>query len=124
MLNPPGLLSYYSNLRETPESETKQRTEWNVRDSDKLLILKDSKSENPSCGTDLAIEFAKKYNKPTFIVDLNMYSYTDGIISWLCDNKIPHALNIAGPRESECPGIYKKSVIFLEMIYRQICKNN
>src|SRR5215510_5032972 len=31
--DPPGLIARYPNLRETPERDPKQRTEWNVRDS-------------------------------------------------------------------------------------------
>ena len=36
---PPGLLALYPNLRETPDADPAQRTAWNVRDSDRLLIL-------------------------------------------------------------------------------------
>jgi Circularly permutated YpsA SLOG family len=40
--DPPGLLTKYPNLRETPLARTKQRTEWNVRDSDATLIIRRS----------------------------------------------------------------------------------
>ena len=38
MPNPPGLLSRYPDLRETPEADPSQRTEWNVRDTDRLMV--------------------------------------------------------------------------------------
>ena len=37
--NPPGLLALYPQLRETPEADPHQRTEWNVRDCDCLMVL-------------------------------------------------------------------------------------
>ena len=42
MPNPPGLLSRYPGLRETPEADPSQRTEWNVRDTDRLMVLIES----------------------------------------------------------------------------------
>ena len=39
---PPGLLARYPLLRETPFAEPTQRTEWNVRDVDRLMILVDA----------------------------------------------------------------------------------
>jgi hypothetical protein len=35
---PPGLLARYPLLRETPSAEPTKRTEWNVRDADRLMI--------------------------------------------------------------------------------------
>ena len=46
---PPGLLARYPLLRETPSAEPIQRTEWNVRDADRLMILMDvsGKAQSP-----------------------------------------------------------------------------
>jgi hypothetical protein len=37
--DPPGVLRLYPDLHETPDRDTRQRTEWNVRDADVTLIL-------------------------------------------------------------------------------------
>jgi len=37
MRDPPGVLARYPHLRETPDPDPKQRTEWNVRDADATL---------------------------------------------------------------------------------------
>ena len=42
---PPGLLTSYPKLKETPLAEVNQRTEWNVRDSDATLILTSSRGK-------------------------------------------------------------------------------
>ncbi|HEU0016829.1 MAG TPA: putative molybdenum carrier protein, partial [Methyloceanibacter sp.] len=64
MPNPPGLLSHYPDLRETPDADPSQRTEWNVRDADRLMVLIDSAGLSVSKGTGLAIDTAKKLGKP------------------------------------------------------------
>jgi hypothetical protein len=42
LTTPPGLLTKYPHLRETPDSHPLERTEWNVRDSDATLIITDA----------------------------------------------------------------------------------
>jgi Circularly permutated YpsA SLOG family len=54
--NPPGLLAKYPKLRETPQSNPLQRTEWNVRDSDAALIITDGGGMAVSVGTDAPID--------------------------------------------------------------------
>jgi hypothetical protein len=36
---PPGVLALYAGLRETPDTDPRQRTEWNARDCDRLMVL-------------------------------------------------------------------------------------
>ena len=48
---PHGLLARYPLLRETPSAEPIQRTEWNVRDADRLMILMDVSGIGVSDGT-------------------------------------------------------------------------
>jgi hypothetical protein len=67
--DPPGVLSRYPELRETPERDPRQRTEWNVRDADATLILTRSVSSSP--GTALAVRMAERYEKPHLIIDLD-----------------------------------------------------
>lgn len=37
--SPPGLLTEYPELKETPSAGTFQRTRWNMRDADAILTL-------------------------------------------------------------------------------------
>jgi len=64
----PGLLNKYPNLRETPVSRPEQRTEWNVRDSDAILIIADRQGLSASKGTRCAQEWANHYGKPLLVV--------------------------------------------------------
>ena len=70
LTEPPGLLARYPQLRETPSADPAQRTEWNVRDSDAILILVDTAGLNASGGTQRAYEHASADGKPLFIADL------------------------------------------------------
>ncbi len=99
-------------LTETPSGETAQRTEWNVRDSDGTLIL--SRGE-PSGGTALTIRFAKDLGRPILVVDLARAGNPGEVPSWIRRNRIG-VLNVAGPRESKCPGIYGEAVAFLQTV--------
>ena len=68
---PPGLLARYPLLRETPSAEPIQRTEWNVRDADRLMILIDVSGIGVSKGTVAARDFALALGKPHSMIDLD-----------------------------------------------------
>jgi len=51
---PPGLLPRYPLLRETPLADPAQRTEWNLRDSDAVLVISLAAGPAVSRGTELA----------------------------------------------------------------------
>ena len=113
MPNPPGLLSLYPNLRETPEADPSQRTEWNVRDADRLMVLIDTAGLSGSKGTRLAIDTAKKLGKPNIVIDMDADGAGVLAMGFVGEGQGPSALCIAGPRESEAPGIYAKTRAFL-----------
>ena len=69
--SPPSVLALYSELRETPDADPRQRSEWNVRDSDRLMVLVDRAGLPVSKGTALAIECAKALAKPHIVIDLD-----------------------------------------------------
>ena len=96
-------------LIETPLADNAQRTCWNVRDSDGTLILL---FEEPVGGTSLAIEEAHRLDAPVRLVTLSQPSSTNSLLSWIEDHQI-RVLNIAGPRESEAPGIYEAAYRYL-----------
>jgi hypothetical protein len=90
-------------LQETPAAEYEQRTEWNVRDSDATLVLT---SGAPSGGTALTLRLAWRLGRPVLIVDPAAGDAAEQIRSWLLGAGV-RTLNVAGPRESGTPGIYR-----------------
>lgn len=88
-------------LQETPSAAYAQRTAWNVRDSDGTLVLVRT---TPEGGTALTIEKARYYGKPLWRREVGVREIDD-IQSWIETHGIT-VLNVAGPRESESPGIY------------------
>jgi Circularly permutated YpsA SLOG family len=106
---PPGLLTRYPLLRETPSKDPARRTRWNVRDSDRTLILHDARGLASSRGTALTLRLAEQYGKLHLVVDVDQGDAADRIVAWLANGKGAVVLNIAGPRESSVPGIYEKT---------------
>ena len=111
----PGLLARYPNLHETPESDPKQRTEWNVRDSDATLIVSPKGVTSP--GTAFTIDSAKTHAKPYLVIDPAAANASHEVRQWLLSTENLWNLNVAGPRESESPGIYTITRAFLESAF-------
>jgi hypothetical protein len=100
-------------LRETPSADPAQRTAWNVRDSDATLILLRGEAAG---GTKHTLDEARSMNRPLFIHDLGAPP-TLALAAWL-ESAAVRTLNVAGPRESECPGIYAEAFALLfELLY-------
>jgi hypothetical protein len=100
----PGLLERYPELCETPSSDPRERTEWNVRDSDATLVFLPFEPDR-SPGTQFTLACAKKYGKPVLVTDPYDPASVVKILDWLRANPNIRVLNIAGPRESESAGI-------------------
>jgi hypothetical protein len=115
--DPPGLLALYPALRETPERNPRQRTEWNVRDCDALLVLTDAAGLSMSKGTSLAVAYAQRLGKPHLILDLDADATLAQAAAWLDEREGQFVLSIGGPRESEAPGIYAKAREFLRLVF-------
>jgi hypothetical protein len=113
---PPGLLARYKRLRETPETDPAERTRWNVRDSDRLLVLTDSSGATVSKGTELARDHALKLGRPCLVLDLDAREALVEARAFLGEGGEGAAICIAGPRESEAPGIYAKARSFLRQV--------
>jgi hypothetical protein len=111
--NPPGLLARYNRLRETPLADPLQRTEWNIRDAGRVLLLVDGAGLDVSQGTVAAREFAVKLGKPHSVIDLDVPEALAQARGFLAEGKGDSAFCVAGPRESEAPGIYAKARPFL-----------
>jgi Circularly permutated YpsA SLOG family len=111
--DPPGLLALYPDLRETPLTEPVQRTEWNVRDADQLMVLVDRAGTGVSKGTEAARAFALRLSKAWIVLDLDRDGSSERARAFLGEGKADLTICIAGPRESEAPGIYAKARAFL-----------
>ena len=107
-----GPLAPRYQLMETPSAEYSQRTEWNVRDSDGTLVLTHGA---PTEGTAYTIEATRKLGKPCLVLDLTEAPSESAVKAWAGEYKV-RVLNVAGPRESKCPGIYKQASQFLRAI--------
>ncbi len=88
-----GLLDARYPLDETPSTSYRQRTEWNVRDSDGTLILYRAALTG---GTRLTVDLAKSFGRPLLVLVLPDAS-VDAALKWIVRSDI-RTLNIAGPR--------------------------
>lgn len=97
-------------LAETPTARYPERTAWNVRDSDGTLVLH---AGRPRGGTALTLRLLARERKPTLQVDLDAAPDPGVVARWMASGAI-RVLNVAGPRESECPGVGRRAKQFLE----------
>lgn len=103
-------------LVETPEADPAQRTAWNVRDSDATLLLLEDELAG---GTQLTLHWALRWQKPCALMVIHLAEAATLITDWL-HRQQPLRLNIAGPRESECPGIYARSYRLLTQVLTSV----
>ena len=104
----------YPQLRETPSADPAQRTEWNVRDSDVVLVL--TRSDAASPGTDLAVATARELARPVRVVHLDGSRATEEVWLLLRDLDGDVDLSVGGPRESQAPGIYLQARSLLSAV--------
>ena len=100
-------------LEEMPTEAYSLRTEQNILDSDGTLILYDRKIDR---GTRMTIRLCLNLKKPVLFISLDAEDNFDEIRDWIKHYRVK-VLNIAGPRESSDPGIYRKSFSFLEDLF-------
>lgn len=96
-------------LAETPSDDPARRTEWNVRDSDGTLLLT-AAIESP--GTRLTQDAARRLGRPVYAWAATSPADVGAFRRWLQVYRI-RTLNVAGPRESEAPGIYAAAASLL-----------
>ena len=113
--DPPGVRAHYPALQETPDSSPAQRTAWNVRDADALIVLVDGRGLAVSKGTALALAQAEQTGKPHIVIDLDGPDAQAQAQHFL-GTRPGQAVCVAGPRESEEPGIYNKARTLFEAV--------
>ena len=108
-----GAIDSHFPLQETESEEYPVRTERNVLEADGTLILTHGK---PTGGTAFTIKMAEKHKKPYLVIDLSRNMDSTEVVTWIKAQGIA-VLNVAGPRESKCPGIHGRAVNFLREVF-------
>jgi len=88
------------------------RTEANVADADATLILARGALAG---GTALTRDVARRLRKPFLVVDLDARPDVKSVRDWLAGHDVG-VLNVAGPRESQRPGIGDEARAFLRAV--------
>jgi hypothetical protein len=101
-----GVIDPRYSLTETPSGVYSQRTEWNVRDSDGTAVF--SVWRELRGGSLLTVELAGRYNKPV----IHLCAQDEGTnhaqeLRAFIEEFGISVLNIAGPRESDEPDVYR-----------------
>ena len=110
-----GVLDARYQLMETESSGYRQRTKRNVLDADATLIIYRGRLEG---GSLLTRDLAMGHGKPLLLCDLHAPA-EEQLAAWQ-NGGASHAitvLNIAGPSEARCPGIYMQTHTLLTLFW-------
>ncbi|NIR28363.1 MAG: molybdenum cofactor carrier [Gammaproteobacteria bacterium] len=103
-------------LRETTSSDYRERTQRNVVESDATLIIARGAL---SGGTALTRDLAQRAGRPCLLLDLGSEPRVEPIREWLRAHDV-RVLNVAGPRESQQPGIQREARRLLTAVLRSL----
>ena len=111
----PATLGAVYGLKEHPSSEYKFRTSANVVLADLTILIADKLETGSKFTWDLCLH----YEKPCFhirVMDLNNERRKLEVFNWMCLYD-PRIVNVAGRRESKCPGIETAAIPFLVTLF-------
>lgn len=100
-------------LRQTEVSQYSVRTARNLLEADGTLIMF---RRELTGGTDLTRHLCRRHGRPMYLVDLEKPVDFSAIHQWLEQHCI-RVLNVAGPRESTCPGIAAEAKRLLMQLF-------
>jgi hypothetical protein len=112
-----GMLDNKYHLKEMETASYNTRTEQNVIDSHGTLIISHGKLTG---GSEYTRDMALRHGRPWLHIDLNQTESLQAakqIKCWLAEHEI-EVLNVAGPRASKDPAIYRSTTDILE---RALC---
>ncbi|UCD75756.1 MAG: putative molybdenum carrier protein [Phycisphaerales bacterium] len=115
-----GPIPAHYPLQETESADPAIRTDLNVRDSDATLIISPTPLQG---GTALTEQRAGAQSRPCLVIDPTDSDATEKAGAWLDEHNI-QILNIAGPRESESPGIHDSAAAFLLDLFGNLHADN
>lgn len=107
-----GVIKEKYTLTETLSQNYNTRTLLNIMLSDATLVFYDKRPDKGSLNT---INYAKQLNLKFYLFNFSLDPPLSECKNWLALNNI-YVLNIAGPRESNSPGIYNKTMAVLKKI--------
>jgi len=111
-----GPLPKKYHLQETAGSSYTERTEKNVLEAEGTVIIARGKLTG---GSEYTRQMAARHTRPWLYIDLEQMSAfqaASAINEWVKLNKI-EALNVAGPRESKDPAIYRDAFGIIESVF-------
>jgi hypothetical protein len=103
-------------MQETPLRDLRQRTTWNVRDSEGTVIFIQGTLRG---GSLLTRTIARRLGKPVLVLNLSRLSRRRAearLRAWL-DRYRPRVLNIAGSRASQAPTLYAAVLEILATVF-------
>ena len=118
--HPPGLLAAYPALEEIPSASYHERTRRNVRDADATLVIAPDAARAKRGGTGHTLDCVHKLRKDYFITLLDDPDHRRKTLEWLANLDRRSTLNVAGPRESEAPGIAARARDLLRGLLREL----
>ncbi len=104
-------------MRETETSDPEERTRHNVIDSSGTLVLIADDGLPRSPGTDYTAKFAAKAGRSVLISALTRPESGKERVEFIQSLGEGCVLNVAGPRESEQPGIYELASVALAELF-------
>lgn len=110
-----GIIPSRYVLAEHSSADYAPRTVQNVLDADGTMVLCVG---TPTGGTLLTCQVARQHRRPLLVVDLDQLPPPEAVRSWLEEHKI-RVLNVAGPRESQSPGIGQRARAYLMQVLTQ-----
>lgn len=119
----------FTAMTESDSEDYRFRTRWNAEHSDATLIL--SFSPMLEGGTQRTRQYCMNARKPYFVDNPSSPALSKGspkVVDWLTkvckkNGGVPIVLNVAGPRESKCPGIAEATEAYIsQLIERQEAK--
>lgn len=116
-----GVIPLKYQLTELDDGGYRQRNKRNVLDSDGTLIVNLGELEG---GTLTTQGFAQRLGKPYLLAPLDAGTLQETatlVLGWIRQHSIA-CLNVAGPRESKRPGIYRATYELLELVAAESCK--
>ena len=123
-----GLRSVYHQMEVAPRKDYLFRTEWNVTHSDATLIIARKVArvgafhEELTGGTLRTERFAAVHAKPRLAI---FEQNVEAVLAWLSRvaaqlQREEIVLNVAGPRESKCPGIEQSTCAFIKRLLARV----
>jgi Circularly permutated YpsA SLOG family len=103
--DPPGLLALYDHFVPTQSADPGVRTTLNVRDSTATVVFSPPIAASP--GVTQTLQMANVLKRPIIVIDPSSIDADASLHDFFERLDREATLNVAGPRESEVPSLYR-----------------